>query len=111
VILELDVEEGRVSEHDVAAAPISALAVMSTGRLVVADRSGQLAVMTPPDRPARGRRIAPMAPRTIPNRSPAIEPSGLSRRTMVQDARAVIVDACRSGAAPASVRAGGRRSR
>ncbi|MEU4220022.1 hypothetical protein [Actinoplanes sp. NPDC026623] len=55
-ILELDVEEGRVSEHDVAAAPISALAVTSTGRLVVADRSGQLAVIDVPGNAGRDTR-------------------------------------------------------
>jgi hypothetical protein len=57
-VLEIDLENERASEHGVTAAPVSALAVMSTGQLVLADRSGQLAVMDAPgnvpldDRPA-----------------------------------------------------------
>jgi hypothetical protein len=57
-ILEIDIEKARVSEHDVAAAPISALAVTSTGRLVVADRSGQLAVLDVPGDTGRDTRPA-----------------------------------------------------
>ena len=56
-ILEIDLDEQRVSEHDVASAPISALAVMSTGQLVVADRSGRVEVMDAPGDAARRTRL------------------------------------------------------
>jgi hypothetical protein len=56
-IVEIDLGSGRVSEHDVASGPVSALAVMSTGQLVVADRTGQVAVMDAPG--DEGRRIRP----------------------------------------------------
>lgn len=47
-IIEIDIESERASEHNVTAAAVSALAVMSRGHLVVADRCGQLAVMDAP---------------------------------------------------------------
>ncbi|GAA2376699.1 hypothetical protein [Dactylosporangium salmoneum] len=47
-VISLDLEREQAAEHDVAPAPISALAVMPTGQLVVADRSGQIAVMSAP---------------------------------------------------------------
>jgi hypothetical protein len=53
-IVEIDLEEGRASEHDVASAPISALAVLSTDQLVVADRTGQITVMDAPGDAGRG---------------------------------------------------------
>jgi hypothetical protein len=56
-IVKIDLDGGKVSEHDVASEPISAMAVMSTGQLVVADRSGQLAVMDAPE--DAGRDIRP----------------------------------------------------
>jgi hypothetical protein len=45
----------------VACAPVSALAVMSKGRLVVADRSGQLAVIDAPGHAGRDVRAAAAA--------------------------------------------------
>jgi hypothetical protein len=57
-VIEIDLDSERASEHAVAAAPVSSLAVLVTGQLVVADRSGRLAVMDAPgdaprdDRPA-----------------------------------------------------------
>lgn len=57
-ILAIDLEEAQASEYDVAAAPVSALAVMTTGQVVVADRSGQLAVMDVPGNTGRGSRPA-----------------------------------------------------
>ncbi|MFI5836154.1 hypothetical protein ACIA5A_21020 [Micromonospora sp. NPDC051300] len=47
-IVQIDLDSGRASEHHVTLEPISALAVMSTDQLVVADRSGQLAIMDAP---------------------------------------------------------------
>jgi hypothetical protein len=55
-ILEIDLDDPQPSEHDVASAPVSALAVMSTGHLVVADRSGQLEVMDVPGTAGRHTR-------------------------------------------------------
>lgn len=61
-IVEIDLDGGRASARDVASAPISALAVMSTGQLVVADRSGLLTVMQDaPGNPDGGTRPAAAA--------------------------------------------------
>ena len=57
-ILDIDLEDARVSEHGVASAPVSALAVLSTGQLVVADRSGRLAVMDVPGNTDRDTHLA-----------------------------------------------------
>jgi hypothetical protein len=47
-VLEVDLDDERASEHSVAAAPVSGLAVTPTGQLVVGDRAGQVAVMDVP---------------------------------------------------------------
>jgi hypothetical protein len=47
-IIEIDLDGECVSERHVTAVPVSALAVTSTGKVVLADRSGQLVVMDPP---------------------------------------------------------------
>lgn len=47
-ILEFDLDGEQVTEHRLSEAPISAIAVMSTGELVVADRSGRSAVVHTP---------------------------------------------------------------
>jgi len=56
-IIDIDLDAERVVEHGVSGAPVSALAVISTGRLVVADRSAQLMVMDAPkaSRPPEAR--------------------------------------------------------
>lgn len=56
-IVEIDLDSGSVSEHHVVSGPISALALMPTGQLVVADRTGQLAVVDAPG--DAGRTIRP----------------------------------------------------
>lgn len=47
-VIEIDLDGERAVEHGVSDGPVSALAILSTGQLVAADRSGQLAVMSPP---------------------------------------------------------------
>jgi hypothetical protein len=48
-MIEIDLDGGRVVEHSVCGAPVSALAVLSTGQLVIADRTGQVTVMAAPE--------------------------------------------------------------
>ncbi|MEV0393277.1 hypothetical protein [Polymorphospora rubra] len=60
-VIVIDLEGERAAEHRVTAAPISALAVMSTGRLVVADRSGRLTVTDAPGDVSGGVRPAAAA--------------------------------------------------
>jgi hypothetical protein len=63
-VLEIDLDNEQTSEHEVTAAPVSALAVMPAGRLVVADRSGGLTVLdAPADAPADDRAAAATAAR------------------------------------------------
>lgn len=47
-VIEVDLDGDQVLEHEVASAPVSALAIMSTGKLVIADRSGQMHVRDAP---------------------------------------------------------------
>jgi hypothetical protein len=44
-IIEIDLDGGRVVGHSVSEAPISSLAALSSGQVVVADRSGRVSVM------------------------------------------------------------------
>jgi hypothetical protein len=68
-ILALDVDSVEVSAHEiVAAAPVSALAVASTGQVVVADRTGRVAVMDAPANADRDGR--PAARHGSPSSSP-----------------------------------------
>ncbi|WP_133878931.1 hypothetical protein [Paractinoplanes brasiliensis] len=47
-LLTIDLGNDRVDEHPLGSAPVSAVASLSTGRLVVADREGPVTVMDPP---------------------------------------------------------------
>ncbi|GIE85910.1 hypothetical protein [Actinoplanes regularis] len=57
-IATIGLDDGRVSEHEHSSVPISALAITSRGRLVVADRSGRITVMNAPGDEARESRQA-----------------------------------------------------
>jgi hypothetical protein len=57
-VVEVDLDSGQVFEHEVASASVSALAVTSTGRLVIADRSGRVHVRTVPRDTGHGTRPA-----------------------------------------------------